>query len=120
MYGTCRHTEAPVHFVSVSTWQERQDLPALEVPRHVSLRMRGLAKQFVDERCADLDSAEWADKIFRTTVLNYLVASSSLYWGFGPDVYKSRAGSRCDRAALRFLGAVRNASGLAWGHCGFS
>ena len=66
-------------------------------------------------RLADLDSAEWADKIFRTTVLNYLVASSSLYWGFGPDVYKSRAGSRCDRAALRFLGAVRNASGLTTG-----
>eukprot|EP00927_Polykrikos_kofoidii_P045015 TRINITY_DN38880_c0_g1_i1.p1 TRINITY_DN38880_c0_g1~~TRINITY_DN38880_c0_g1_i1.p1 ORF type:complete len:506 (-),score=103.80 TRINITY_DN38880_c0_g1_i1:66-1583(-) len=64
---------------------------SMRVPLHVRGRLReriltflrGLPNLDVDER----DTL--ATRLFRVTVLNYIIASSSLYWGFGPDVYLS-------------------------------
>lgn len=56
------------------------------VPRSRESTLFLQAKTFARRFGDDADSK--ASKIWQVTVLNYLLASSSLYWGFGPDVYK--------------------------------
>eukprot|EP00929_Paragymnodinium_shiwhaense_P050022 TRINITY_DN25211_c0_g1_i1.p1 TRINITY_DN25211_c0_g1~~TRINITY_DN25211_c0_g1_i1.p1 ORF type:complete len:448 (+),score=127.50 TRINITY_DN25211_c0_g1_i1:72-1415(+) len=77
---------------SIAYVSDASDLK-LSVPEAVRAKLKQRALAFVKRRCSqnvkdDAAQEALAGLIFKVTVLNYLVASSSLYWGFGPEVYQ--------------------------------